>query len=165
MDETKTPTGLQRRHLVAGAGLGLGAAVLAGCGDEGGTDGDAANRPDPTPDRPSAPATGTDEQGSGAGEQPPAGSIAAVDDVPVGGGVLLREEELVLTRPSADRVLAFDAHCTHQGCLVTGVTSTIDCSCHGSKFDLADGSPVAGPATTPLAGRQVEVVDGAVVLR
>jgi Rieske Fe-S protein len=65
----------------------------------------------------------------------------------------------VVTQPTAGEFKAFSGVCTHQGCLVSGVTDTIDCSCHGSKFDLADGSVTSGPASSPL-GEVGITVDG-----
>ena len=51
--------------------------------------------------------------------------------------------------------------CTHRGCLVATVADgTINCTCHGSKFSIDDGSVVNGPATSPLG--TVAVADKAV---
>jgi Rieske Fe-S protein len=33
----------------------------------------------------------------------------------------------------------------------------IMCPCHGSEFSIEDGSPVAGPAQSPLASKTVTV--------
>jgi Rieske Fe-S protein len=51
------------------------------------------------------------------------------------------------------------------GCLVNKVTSgTIDCPCHGSEFKITNGAVVAGPAPSPLAARQIKIVDDQVIL-
>lgn len=48
-------------------------------------------------------------------------------------------------------LLAVDAACTHQGCLVQydGLRSCWQCPCHGSRFAL-DGAVLEGPASKPL---------------
>lgn len=123
-----------RRIVFQGLGaLGV-AAALAGCGG-GGDSGDAA-----------APEPGT--------------ALAATADVPVGGGLILGEEKIVLTQPTAGEFKAFTAVCTHQGCLVeTSSEGDIPCPCHGSRFSLADGTPQSGPASAPLAPIEI-TVDG-----
>jgi Rieske Fe-S protein len=83
--------------------------------------------------------------------------LLATDDVPVGGGVILAEEKLVVTQPSAGEFKGFTAVCTHQGCIVSAVSTTIDCGCHQSKFSLADGSVQGGPAPSPLESRELRV--------
>ncbi|WP_306505431.1 Rieske 2Fe-2S domain-containing protein [Sinomonas atrocyanea] len=49
---------------------------------------------------------------------------------------------------------ALSAACTHLGCTVefNPDQATWDCPCHGSRFSL-EGSPIRGPATTPLRQR------------
>jgi Rieske Fe-S protein len=87
---------------------------------------------------------------------PPAG-IAATGDVPVGGGIVLQAEQVVLTQPSPGEFRAYSAVCTHQGCVVGGVSGgTINCDCHGSRFGL-DGSVAKGPAAAPLPAVAVKV--------
>ncbi len=105
--------------------------------------------------------------GYGSGRTTPAAvaagtPLAAVADVPVGGGLVLAARDTVLVRPDADTIRAYTATCTHQGCSVTEVVAgEIRCVCHGSTFAL-DGTVTGGPAPAPLAERAVAVVDGAV---
>jgi len=77
--------------------------------------------------------------------------LAALHDVPQGGGLVLTKADIVLVRQQADTVLGFSATCTHQGCTVDGVRDGhITCPCHGSVFDASTGAVVAGPAPRPL---------------
>ncbi len=90
-------------------------------------------------------------------QPPPAAGLAATGDIPVGGGTVFENEQVVITQPAAGDFRAFSAVCTHQGCLVADVSGgTINCACHGSKFGL-DGSVANGPASTPLPSRAVKV--------
>lgn len=89
--------------------------------------------------------------------------LATLDEVPAGGGLVLEDAGIVLTRSESDSVAAFSAICTHQGCTVNEVSGgTINCFCHGSRFDAATGAPVAGPAKAPLEQFAVTVRDNAV---
>jgi glycine/D-amino acid oxidase-like deaminating enzyme len=56
-------------------------------------------------------------------------------------------EHLVLDRATRRR----EPRCTHQGCVLRAdaALGTWDCPCHGSRF-AADGTPIQGPATTPV---------------
>jgi Rieske Fe-S protein len=74
-----------------------------------------------------------------------------VSDIPVGGGRIISDQQVVVTQPAAGTFACFGAVCTHQGCLVTDVSAgTINCACHGSRFNIADGSVAGGPAPRPL---------------
>ena len=84
--------------------------------------------------------------------------LLAVNRVPAGGGVILADQRIVVTRDSAGAVHGFSAVCTHQGCTVDRVAGgTIDCPCHGSRFDVATGAVVGGPAPRPLPRVAVRV--------
>ena len=108
---------------------------------------------------PGANAAGGYAGGSAAGGTP----LATLDQVPAGGGLILEKAAVVLTKDQSGNVHAFSAVCTHQGCTVSEVSGgTINCPCHGSKFDVATGAPVAGPASSPLPPVQVSVHDNAV---
>ena len=79
-------------------------------------------------------------------------------DVPVGGGVVLKDPKVVVTQPQPGEFKAFTAICTHKQCLVSTVADgTIDCPCHGSRYSDVDGSVVKGPAVKPLAQKSVTV--------
>ena len=80
--------------------------------------------------------------------------------MPVGGCFVASDAKVVVTQPTKGDFKAFSAVCTHQGCLVeTSSEGDIPCPCHGSKFSLDDGSPVSGPASSPLAAVEI-TVDG-----
>jgi len=111
-----------------------------------------------------AAAPGNDTAGANGYGSPPEDAgrrLAALDDVPPGGGLVV--EDVVLTRDDNGDVRGFSATCTHQGCTVGSVQDgAIGCPCHGSLFDASTGEPVAGPATRALAEVPVAVRDDAV---
>lgn len=73
------------------------------------------------------------------------------DRVPVGGGIVLTEARFVVTQPSPGVYKAFDRACTHSACPVSKVEAgAIVCTCHGTRYSIADGSVLTGPATRPL---------------
>ena len=143
-----------RRALLACAGAAC-AAVLTGCARYNSNNGGiAASQPaqdSSPPTDPSTPSPGA------AGSAKPA-VLARTADIPVGGGKILTGRKIVITQPKTGSFVAFSAVCTHQGCTVTSVTGgTINCPCHGSKFSIANGSVVNGPATSPLPSVSIKV--------
>ena len=89
--------------------------------------------------------------------------LAPVEKVPQGGGLVLSDPAIVLTRTSSGDVHAFSAVCTHQGCRVDKVVEgKIDCPCHGSQFDANTGDVVTGPASTALQSIPVVVREGSI---
>ena len=78
-------------------------------------------------------------------------------EIPVGGGKIFPDNQTVITQPKKGEFKAFSAICTHQGCLVDTVTTTINCPCHGSKYSIADGSVVNPPAPQPLPPKTIKV--------
>jgi len=53
--------------------------------------------------------------------------------------------------------------CPLSGGLLTGLT--LMCQCHGSRFDIATGAVLGGPAVVPLQVYEVQEADGEVRLR
>jgi Rieske Fe-S protein len=122
----------RRSVMVGGAALGAGV-LLAGC----------AAAPTASTSAPAAPASGT--------------VLGATSAVPVGGGAIFPDQKVVVTQPTAGTFVGLSAVCTHQGCVVAKVEAgTIDCACHGSKFQL-DGTVAKGPAAKPLTPVKVTV--------
>ncbi|RVU18386.1 ubiquinol-cytochrome c reductase iron-sulfur subunit [Methylobacterium oryzihabitans] len=86
--------------------------------------------------------------------------------------LLIRTDPSALTPATAPRaaegIVAYSAICTHNGCPITlldGDNRSVVCTCHGSRFDLADnGAVLTGPATRRLAGLPVAVADGFVTV-
>jgi Rieske Fe-S protein len=155
-----------RRALLAGVGAAC-AAALAGCArydsNSGGVAGGAPAQSS-VPAQSSAPAaaSGTSPAAAAGSTGPPA--LASTADVPVGGGTVLTAKKIVITQPQAGSFDAFTAVCTHQGCIVATVSGgTINCPCHGSKFNIANGSVVNGPAASPLARVNIKVQGSSIV--
>ncbi|MFD0362461.1 Rieske (2Fe-2S) protein [Nocardia sp. GCM10030253] len=145
---------LRRRAVVAGAGVVAAAAALTACSTYGKND--SAQAPAPKPATAAAPGP------NAAAGQPNPSAIAKTTDVPVGGGLITGD--VVVTQPSAGSFVGLSSVCTHAGCKVAEVSGgTINCACHGSKFGL-DGSVVTGPATRPLAAKNIRVEGDSVIL-
>lgn len=134
----QTPTTTRRTLLCCGAAAlaGGSALVLSGCESSGGSKSQAKAAPTPV-------------------------DLGDASAVPVGGGKVYADQRIVVTQPTAGEYKAFSARCTHAGCLVDQVKNNqIQCPCHGSRFNIADGSVADGPAPSPLPSYQVAVAGG-----
>ena len=162
---TTDPTGTTRRTVLRAAGLaalgGGGVSALAACSSDAevAAPGPASAPASTAASTPAAPSTSASASASawssasaGAG-----GASIATADVPVGGGVVLKDAKYVITQPTEGEFKAFSSTCTHKGCKVAEVKETINCKCHGSKFSIEDGSVVSPPADKPLAESPVTV--------
>ena len=149
MTDHAAETGVSRRTLVVDACLVAGVVTVSGC-----TVYDTSV--DPTTPQPTG--------GAGAGAGAAGGAIAATANVPVGGGLVVKDRKIVVTQPTEGEFKGFSAVCTHAGCVVKEVAGgTINCPCHGSKFSITDGSVVAGPAKKQL-GEVTVAVEGAEIV-
>jgi Rieske Fe-S protein len=116
----------RRQAMGAAAVAGVGVPLLAACGSGEAIDSESATTSGPQ-------------------------KLGPTSDVPVGGGKIYPDANVVVTQPTQGTFEGFVATCTHQGCQVSSVADgTIDCACHGSRFSIKDGSVVNGPATLPL---------------
>ncbi|AWB95716.1 hypothetical protein DCE93_08605 [Agromyces badenianii] len=144
------PTDLTRRTILTlgSAGAVGGALALVGCtADAPGGSGSATPSPPPSlvEETPTAPTAAPDAPALG-------DDIAAVADVPVGGSIdaTINGEPALISQPTAGRIVAFSAVCTHQQCVVAAAGDEFHCPCHGSMFDAATGDVIQGPALEPL---------------
>jgi Rieske Fe-S protein len=139
-----TEPGPTRRGVLLGAGVVGAGAVMVACGGQ--------NSSTPA-SQSTGPATATSTSGAAS-----ASGGLTVSQVPVSGGIVVKDQDVVVTQPTPGQFKAFSATCTHQGCIVGSVSDgTINCPCHGSKFNITDGSVVEGPATQPLLAKTVIV--------
>jgi nitrite reductase/ring-hydroxylating ferredoxin subunit len=133
-----------RRALLTGAGAVGASVVLGGCGNGTGGTGEPGPRTSGGPG-----ATG----GTGSGAM-----LGKASDIPVGGGKIFTASSVVVTQPNRGTFKGFSAICTHQGCPVASVDGgVINCTCHGSRFSIEDGSVRTGPATRSLPPKDVKV--------
>ena len=146
---------ITRRTLGGVAAAGVSVPLLAACGSD-----DPDTGADPGSGTSSPSASGSASGSSGGGE-----SLAATSDIPVGGGTIFADQEVVVTQPTDGDFKCFTAICTHQGCIVSDVSDgTINCACHGSQYSIDDGSVVQGPATFPLEAEKISVSGGEISL-
>lgn len=147
-DESRERPAYDRRTLLRGVAatgaLGASATLLTACGSD-----------------PSA----TGGAGGGGGGAAASKELGPASQVPVGGGKIYGEQEVVVTQPTKGDFKAFSSICQHQGCPVASVSGgTINCDCHGSKYNIEDGSVARGPTTKGLPEKQIEVTGGEISL-
>jgi Rieske Fe-S protein len=150
---TPRTTPFTRRRALAGVtGVGLALPVLAACGGE-----DEPSAADPGSSTPTSETTSP--ASSAATSEAPAETTApatvtgvvSTADVPVGSGVILADQKVVVTQPTEGEIKVFSSICTHTGCPVGAIKgAVITCPCHGSTFDAATGDVTQGPASAPL---------------
>jgi nitrite reductase/ring-hydroxylating ferredoxin subunit len=156
-----------RRAILLGVVAG-GAALVAGCrGDEGGgapaPAAQASQPPSPSAgatDESLEPFPGADDGGGDTGGD----GLVKTSEIPVGGAVLVGN--YLIAQPQRGVFKAFDATCPHQGITVDvpiGSNDYFICPGHNSKFRLADGGRISGPAPRGLKQVPVKVRNGFVV--
>jgi len=136
---------LNRRTALTGIVATSAAFTLAACAAETGS---TQTTPSATADETTAPATS---------EQ----LLGKTSEVMVGSGMKYKISDaltILVTRPASETFRAFNATCTHAGCIVTGVRENqIACGCHGARFDTDTGEPQSGPARRALGKIIIEV--------
>jgi cytochrome b6-f complex iron-sulfur subunit len=172
-DGTHRPTGgVSRRGLLVGASAAAGGGLLlAACGGSSGdpstvastTSADAASNTTSSAAATTAATSAAPTTTAAPAKTAAAGTVlAALSAIPVGGAVSAKGKDnakILVCQPSAGKVVAFSAICTHEGCTVAPAKRSLDCPCHGSKYDIATGKVLAGPAPKPLPSVKV-AIDG-----
>ena len=137
----------RRTTLAGAAGLTISLPVLAACGGGSSSGADASSGSGPT--QSATPGT----------------VVAPTSDIPVGGGKIFGDLNVVVTQPESGTFKAFSATCTHQGCQVSRVADeTIQCGCHFSKFSIDTGAVEGGPAPEPLPEVPIAVANDEITL-
>ena len=98
----------------------------------------------------------------------PGSRLTRVQDVPVGGGVIVQAggRSIVVTQPRRGQFRAFSAVCTHAGETVSKVEEgRIVCEEHFSYFAIGNGAPTMGPARRPLTPVRIRVIKKTGVIR
>jgi Rieske Fe-S protein len=145
-----TTPDLTRRVFAGAAVLGVSVPLLAACGSDEDTGGSGSASESPSS---ASPSPSPSDSGPTAEE-----GLVATGDVPLNGGVILEDAEVVVVQPAEGEFRCFSAICTHAGCVVASVADNrIQCDCHGSVFSAEDGSVVNGPASSPLEAVEVTV--------
>jgi nitrite reductase/ring-hydroxylating ferredoxin subunit len=153
-----TTPDLTRRAFGCAALLGIAGPLLVACGsDSAGSSSSGGSTGSGTP-------TAPEEDAGGAGSRSTAGGLVAAADVPVGGGVILAGQGIVVVQPTKGEFKGYSSICPHQQNPVGAVQDgAITCNFHGSQFSVEDGSVVTGPASSPLPEIPVKVTRGQVV--
>jgi Rieske Fe-S protein len=146
---------LSRRSMILAGGSAAAAVALAACSS--------------TPDTATVATNEAPTDSSGAATDPSSAAapteVAKLADIPVGGGIAatLDGQPILLAQPTKGTVVAFRAICTHQGCKVEPADSEFNCPCHQSRYDLATGEVLGGPAPRALDLVNVKVAGDAVM--
>jgi cytochrome b6-f complex iron-sulfur subunit len=89
-----------------------------------------------------------------------------VTDFPVDTGKIVKFNKIpVIVINTGDKFKAFNARCTHLGCIVEyrSDIKQFTCNCHGSKFDIT-GKNVSGPAGKPLQPLKVDIKNNDLII-
>ncbi|WP_369269725.1 Rieske (2Fe-2S) protein [Streptomyces sp. R11] len=151
-------SGPSRRTVVAAVGAAGLAVALTACGSDDDASGSSTEQ--------GAGAGATTEAGGSSGGAGAGGAaLAKTADIPEGSGKVFSDEKVVVSQPAAGDYKAFSTICTHQNCPMTDLKEdTLSCACHGSQFSVLDGSVKKGPATQPLAAKQISVSGDSITL-
>jgi cytochrome b6-f complex iron-sulfur subunit len=107
------------------------------------------------------------DSGAAAGGKVLAGTV---DDIPLGSGKVVAMGSTPVMVVNTDQgVKAYEAICTHLGCIVAwdDGASNIVCPCHDGRFNPATGAVASGPPPAPLPpveasveGNEIYLVSG-----
>ena len=66
---------------------------------------------------------------------------------------------VLIVRGTGEELTGYSGYCTHNGCALRQEEQELDCPCHGSRFDAANGEVLVGPATRQLPTVEIVVED------
>ncbi|MFG2556607.1 Rieske (2Fe-2S) protein [Streptomyces sp. NPDC048581] len=148
-----------RRTVVAAVGAAGLAVALTACGSDDDASGSSTEQ--------GAAGGGATTEAGGSSSEAGAGgaALAQTADIPEGGGKVFSDEKVVVSQPTAGDYKAFSTICTHRDCPMTDLQGdTLTCACHNSQFSVLDGSVKKGPATEPLAAKEISVAGDSITL-
>jgi Rieske Fe-S protein len=95
----------------------------------------------------------------------PLNKVAALKKVGGSATVTLSGKEILIIRDTDKTVRGLSAKCTHRDCPMSynKKTRKIDCSCHGSSFDL-NGKVLGGPAKKDLKRYAARLSEGRIII-
>jgi Rieske Fe-S protein len=151
---------VHRRTMLKGFAIaGAAVPVLVACGSDNKSS-DSGSDPTSPPSSSSGGGSTTSSGGGTGGDV-----LVKASEVKVGSGVILPDQHIVVTQPTAGTFKGFSSTCTHMGCTVSSISDgTINCPCHGSMYSIKDGSVTGGPAPAPLPPKPVKDEGGNIVL-
>ncbi|HEY4695140.1 MAG TPA: non-heme iron oxygenase ferredoxin subunit [Candidatus Nanoarchaeia archaeon] len=69
---------------------------------------------------------------------------------------------------AGDKVFALDDVCTHEACIISENYALhgaeVECTCHGSHFNIKTGANTVPPAAAPLTTYDVKIENGEVFI-
>jgi nitrite reductase/ring-hydroxylating ferredoxin subunit/uncharacterized membrane protein len=80
----------------------------------------------------------------------------------------IAQDTPVLLLRHGDGIHAIHNRCSHRGCMLTDGDAeghVVTCACHGSQFDVRDGSVIRGPATAGQPAFETRERDGKVEIK
>lgn len=166
---------ISRRTLLAAGAGGLGVTAVAACSSSGSaatahggpqTSGAGSAVGGSTASTSSSPESATGSLSSAAGGAGGGAALASLADIKVGEAIavtLPNGKAGIVSRPTATTAACFSAICTHQGCVVKPNGTSLDCPCHGSRFDAKTGAVLNGPASFALEKVAVRLSGGKVL--
>lgn len=95
--------------------------------------------------------------------------VAGAEELALNSAKVFRvnKEPVIVVHTEGGQYKAFNARCTHLGCVVRYNTEEgpphFSCNCHGSQFDI-NGKNIAGPAPKPLTPYKVVVKESSILV-
>jgi Rieske Fe-S protein len=156
-------SGLGRRTLLRGAAItGLAVPLVAACGS---SNDKSSTSPKPNGSNGSTDDSSSANSGDSSGSSGGGKELTSTSAIPKGGGKVFADEKAVVTQPKSGEFKCFTAVCTHMGCIVHDVSGgTINCACHGSRYNITTGAVEGGPAPAPLAAKPIKVQGNEIIL-